>query len=237
METFFDLLFIYFVDVIKPIIDTISDYATLLAILVTILIACLTYIKHLNLSINNQRLELVYFPLLSQTPNRYSLTYNEAYNLYSLLKSNLNDEKFKSLINTKIILTYQLIKDCYSIYGNQDLALKYTKKLIRQINSEYIKVKRSTGYMSNLEKKAYLMFGIWYILFLFITLFIKLNEDNYIIIAFGMLLIFIVIFIIWVFILIIIFFKSQKDIVFTFRKFWLKKKAQVYQDNHKQMEK
>lgn len=231
LETFFDLLFIYFVDVIKPIIDTISDYAALIAILVTIIITCLTYIKHLNLSINNQRLELVYFPLISKLQNRYDLSYNEAYISYLLLKDNLKNEKFKSLINPKIIQTYLLIKDCYSIYDDQELALKYTKKLIRQIDIEYNKIKRTTGYMNNLEKKIYLFFGIWYISFLLMTLFMKIDSEPSILLAFGMLIIFIIFFVIWIIISLYYFLKKQKDILFIIRKYWLKRKAHKNQKN------
>lgn len=85
--------------------------------------------------------------------------------------------------------------------------------------------------MNNLEKKIYLFFGIWYISFLLMTLFMKIDSEPSILLAFGMLIIFIIFFVIWIIISLYYFLKKQKDILFIIRKYWLKRKAHKNQKN------
>lgn len=74
------IVFKYFLEtILVPVVEASLQYATLIGIFVTTIIAYKTYGKHINLSINNERLQFVYFPLKSKFQNNVIKTPIDAF--------------------------------------------------------------------------------------------------------------------------------------------------------------
>lgn len=172
------IVFKYFLEtILVPVVEASLQYATLIGIFVTTIIAYKTYGKHINLSINNERLQFVYFPLKSKFQNNVIKTPIDAFILYAFINKNIQDEKYKALLGANVLSKYRLLEICFKEGCHQQILLRYANQLVRGIDKEYKRVKKFTGYESRVVNYNILFFLIWYWSFIFSAILLKNNND------------------------------------------------------------
>lgn len=147
------------------IIPTISAISIVISIIMTIR----SFNKQKLLHVDHERLEYVYFPLISFIKSCEEKRNMRAFDLYWYLKDKLMDEKYKALLGIANINNHFEKLENYCL-SNENFDVKKENSLFYTITDiidrNYTKIKIRAGYASKTRKYAFTSFAVFYICFL-----------------------------------------------------------------------
>lgn len=140
-----------------------------------------SFAKQRSFTINQEKLNEVYFPLITAINSFKEI--DKPFDLYWYLHDKINDEKYKTLLDSeKIVLKYEELKT-YIESGNKDTdkGIKLYRNLKEAIQAKYMKIRKVVGlYPKHLQFMD--IFSISTILFylsaLTLSIFSLIKEPN-----------------------------------------------------------
>lgn len=167
-----------FFNKLSPYASWITTLLSLIGIAVSLYNSSWSFHKQIRLKNDYERLEYVFFPLLSELE---SLKGNcKSFYLYWYLHDKMMDNKYVTLIKSKkIIYAYRDLENCIEQRHDLDKAKPLFSKLYYEIEYEAKLIKRRTGYENKTYFYAKNFFIAFYIIFcitLFLTKFLQKDD-------------------------------------------------------------
>ena len=149
--------------------EWIMPAISVISIVMSIIMTLSSFNKQKSLHINHERLEYVYFPLVSFIKSCEKKRNMGAFDLYWYLKDKLINEKYKTLLGIAEIDDHFEVLENYCL-SDEEFDFKKESSLFYAIANvverNYDKIKKRAGYISKTRKYAFICFVVGYVCFL-----------------------------------------------------------------------
>ena len=163
----------------ESVLRWLPQILTLLGIVVGAYIALYSINKQTRLQVNRERLHIVYFPLM-KVLNFNAWDENAPLRLYFFLMNKMDDEKYRTLVQSNSILTYfDDLRFAFStdhVYSNREARKAYAR-IFHSVNDEFKSVEQKTGYEPRTYTIAFYFLVIFYV-FLLSASFLKNHNSE-----------------------------------------------------------